>query len=184
LHGRNDREGGKFKRAGVGRGQAHTLDDSIRTDCIRWLLPDSPAEFGYLAWMEQLRLGLNRRLLLGLFDYEAHFAVYEAGACYHKHLDAFQGGVNRILSTVFYLNTHWLPGDGGELLIHAPDARLGNVFLLPDNSAIMPKKMLETVTPDFGTMAIFLSAIFPHEVAVTHRKRCSIAGWFRGSNRT
>jgi SM-20-related protein len=135
---------------------------------MRWLHPDDPAEAAYLAWMEQLRQGLNRRLFLGLFDYEAHFAVYSAGAFYRKHLDAFQGETNRVLSTVFYLNPHCLPDDGGELLIHAP---VGDA-------------LLETVTPEFGTMAIFLSAIFPHEVAVTRRKRCSIAGWFRGREAT
>ena len=155
---------GELKRAGVGRGLALTVADSIRSDSLRWLLPDSPAEAAYLAWMERLRLGLNRRLCLGLFGYESHFAVYEAGGRYQRHLDAFQGASNRILTTVFYLNPHWLPGDCGELLIHASTG----------------DALLATVMPDFGTMVVFLSAIFPHEVAVTHRKRYSIAGWFRG----
>lgn len=95
-----------FQPAGIGRGRQHTLAAAIRTDTLRWLLPDSPAESAYLAWMEQLRLGLNRRLFMGLFDYEAHFAVYAAGGHYHKHLDAFQGDTNRVLTTVFYLNPH------------------------------------------------------------------------------
>ena len=154
----------ELKCAGVGRGQAHTLDDALRTDGIRWLRPDSPAEIAFLAWMEQLRLGLNRRLFLGLFDYESHFAVYDAGAFYRKHLDAFQGLPNRVLSTVFYLNQYWMPDDCGELLIYSPH----------DDT------LMETVPPDLATMVIFLSAVFPHEVAVTQRKRYSIAGWFRG----
>ena len=155
---------GEFKRAGVGRGLAHTLDGSIRTDSLRWLLPDDPAEAAYLAWMEQLRLGLNRRLYLGLFGYESHFAVYEVGGHYHKHLDAFQGSANRVLTTVYYLNPRWSPDDCGELLIHAATG----------------DTLLATVMPEFGTMVVFLSAVFPHEVAVTHRQRHSIAGWFRG----
>ena len=154
----------ELKRAGVGRGQGYLLDGLIRTDGIRWLRPDSPAEIAFLAWMEQLRLGLNRRLFLGLFDYESHFAVYDAGAFYRKHLDAFQGVPNRVLSTVFYLNQYWMPDDCGELLIYSPH----------DDT------LMETVPPDLATMVIFLSAVFPHEVAVTHRKRYSIAGWFRG----
>ncbi|MCX7109152.1 MAG: 2OG-Fe(II) oxygenase [Proteobacteria bacterium] len=164
LHRRILSFSGEFKRAGIGRGQALTQDDSIRTDCLRWLRPDNLAETDYLAWMEQLRLALNRRLFLGLFDYESHFAVYEAGGCYRKHLDAFHGETNRVLSTVYYLNPHWLPSHCGELLIHAPTG----------------DTLLQSVTPAFGTMAIFLSALFPHEVAVTRRKRYSIAGWFRG----
>ncbi len=154
----------EFKRAGVGRGLGLQTDGLTRTDGIRWLLNDDLAEKAYLAWMEQLRLGLNRRLFLGLFDYESHFAVYEAGGSYRTHLDAFQGETNRVLSTVFYLNPHWLPDSCGELLIHEPDGIA----------------LLETVMPDFGTMVIFLSTQFPHQVAVTHRKRYSIAGWFRG----
>jgi SM-20-related protein len=153
-----------FQPAMIGRGRQHTLAAAIRTDTLRWLLPDSPAESAYLAWMEQLRLGLNRRLWLGLFDYEAHFAVYAAGGHYHKHLDAFQGGANRVLTTVFYLNPHWSSADCGELRIHAATG----------------DALLTTVMPEFGTLVLFLSASFPHEVAITHRPRYSIAGWFRG----
>ena len=155
---------GECKKAGVGRGQTHLIDELIRSDGIRWLQTDHWAETAYLAWMEQLRLGLNRRLFLGLFEYESHFAVYETGGGYRKHLDAFQGTSNRLLSTVFYLNLHWLPEHCGELLIHGP---IGDI-------------LLETIPPDFGTMVIFQSAVFPHEVAITHHKRYSIAGWFRG----
>lgn len=155
---------GSLQPGGIGRGVQHTLVAAIRTDTLRWLLPDSPAESAYLAWMEQLRLGLNRRLFLGLFDYEAHFAVYAAGGHYRKHLDAFQGNTNRVLSTVLYLNPHWSPADGGELRIHAATG----------------DALLATVMPEFGTLVLFLSANFPHEVAITQRPRYSIAGWFRG----
>jgi SM-20-related protein len=137
----------------------------VRTDAIRWLGPDDPAEAAYLAWMERLRLGLNRRLFIGLFEYEAHFAVYDTGAYYRKHLDAFQGESNRVLTTVFYLNPQWRHEDGGELLVYGLDDGL-----------------LESVMPAFGTLAIFLSTRHPHEVAETRRKRYSIAGWFRINN--
>lgn len=162
LYERIVRLNGEFKSAGVGRGAAHTLDNKVRTDSIRWLCPEHPAEAAYLAWMERLRIGINSRLFLGLFDYEAHFAVYQAGDYYRRHLDAFQGDTNRVVSTVFYLNPQWSPEDGGELLIYDFGGEL-----------------LETVVPNFGTMVIFLSTQFPHEVAVSHRTRQSIAGWFR-----
>ena len=38
-----------------------------------------------------------------------------------------------------------------------------------------------TVNPTFGTMIIFLSESFPHEVLISHATRRSIAGWFRVS---
>ena len=152
-------EGG-MSRAGIGRGRS--LNDAVRGDAIRWLGQDDAAEAAYLAWMERLRLGLNRRLFLGLFDYEAHFAVYQPGAYYRKHLDAFPGASNRLLTTVYYLNPQWTPADGGELRIYDLDGGL-----------------LENVAPEFGKMALFLSATHPHEVAATRQKRLSIAGWFR-----
>jgi len=65
---------------------------------------------------------------------------------------------------VCYLNQYWMPDDCGELLIYSP----------------YDDTLMETVPPDLATMVIFLSDVFPHEVAVTHRKRYSIAGWFRG----
>ncbi|MFZ3017309.1 MAG: 2OG-Fe(II) oxygenase [Gallionella sp.] len=37
------------------------------------------------------------------------------------------------------------------------------------------------MNPTFGTMIIFLSESFPHEVLVSHATRRSIAGWFRVS---
>lgn len=149
--------------AGVGRGAQQQVAAAIRTDRIHWLNRDDPAEAAYLHWMEGLRLGLNRRLNLGLFEYEAHFAVYEPGAYYRRHLDAFQGSANRVLSTVFYLNPAWSQALGGQLLIYESEG-----------SAV-----IECVSPASGTMALFLSAVFPHEVLPGQRLRHSIAGWFR-----
>ena len=65
-----------------------------------------------------LRLELNKRLFLGLFDYECHFARYAPGGFYKKHRDAFVGDSNRILSTVLYLNPGWRAEWGGELLMY------------------------------------------------------------------
>jgi len=118
--------------------------------------------------MEGLRLGLNRRLFMGLFDYESHFAHYPIGAFYKKHRDAFAGQSgnrqpNRVLSTVLYLNSAWQPHEGGELLIYAEDG----------------EAIIETVVPVYGRLVIFLSEKFPHEVLPATRERKSIAGWFR-----
>ena len=113
--------------------------------------------------MEALRIGLNEALFLGLFDYECHYAIYDAGSGYAKHSDVLQGKKNRILSTVLYLNEDWQASDGGELVMFDP---AGNA-------------VIATVIPTFGTMIIFLSESFPHEVLLAHSKRRSIAGWFR-----
>ncbi|MBY4678729.1 2OG-Fe(II) oxygenase [Marinobacterium sp. CAU 1594] len=155
----------EFKIAGIGRDQEHQLNRSIRSDTIHWLERGQPAVDSYLDWTEQLRQAVNRRLFLGLFDYESHYAYYPEGAFYKKHYDAFRGQTSRVLTTVLYLNPDWQPCDGGELLIYDGEGRV-----------------LERVRPEFGTLVIFLSEEFPHEVLPVNKPRYSIAGWYRVNN--
>jgi len=155
-----------FKPARIGRELDEMSNPFVRNDRIRWLDPQVPVVADYLAWAEGLRLALNRRLFLGLFDYECHFAYYPPGAFYKRHRDAFQGERNRVLTTVSYFNPNWQPGDGGQLLLYAPD----------DGA------LLETVQPGYGQTVIFLSERFPHEVVPAQRDRYSIAGWYRINN--
>lgn len=155
-----------LQRAGIGRHQDHQINNSVRRDSIRWLSSEHTAEREYLEWMDGLRSGINERLFMGLFDYECHFAHYPPGAFYQRHLDAFQGRTNRVLTTVYYLNDQWQADQGGELLLYANDS----------------DRVLEQVLPETGTLLVFLSDRFPHEVLETHRDRYSIAGWFRVNN--
>jgi SM-20-related protein len=149
--------------AGVGRNASHQKNRFVRRDRVHWLERDQPVDSAFLDWMEQLRLALNERLYLGLFDYECHFAHYPPGAFYKRHVDAFRGRTNRVLTTVFYLNPGWTTADGGELLFYEADEELPFLRLLPT----------------YGTLVVFLSDEFPHEVLKAHRDRYSIAGWFR-----
>lgn len=154
-----------LNRAGVGRADAHTTEDAIRTDLTHWLeLDQDETEARFLATMETLRLALNEKLMLGLFEYEAHFALYPAGAFYKRHVDAFRGEKNRIISTVLYLNPNWQEGDGGELALYRE----------------MEEVPFHMVEPRFGRLVVFLSEDIPHEVLESHAPRRSIAGWFRG----
>jgi len=156
--------GEALTRAGVGREDDHQLNRFVRSDETCWLEPGEAVADAFLGWMEQLRLGINRWLFLGLFDYEAHYARYSPGAFYRRHRDAFAGGdSNRVLSTVLYLNPSWMPEDGGEMLLYADDEL----------------SIVERVQPLYGRLAVFLSEDFPHEVLPTRRTRYSIAGWFR-----
>jgi len=93
-------ENDELSRAGVGRGGAFKIDDGVRRDTTRWLTRDTLARCRYLDQMEALRIELNRRLFLGLFEYESHFALYEKGAFYRRHYDSFQGDASRIVSSV------------------------------------------------------------------------------------
>jgi len=155
--------GEQFKQAGIGRDQRHTVDDLVRTDEVCWISEDSEAGRAWLSWTAELQSFLNRRLFLGLFSFESHFAHYAPGDFYKMHLDAFKGESNRVLSLVVYLNLDWQPEDGGELVIQSGEST----------------QDLVKVTPAFGTVVVFLSEEFPHEVLPASRDRYSIAGWFR-----
>lgn len=155
----------ELKAASIGRGAEQQLNPDIRRDRIQWLEEHNEPDGQYLELMTQLKNGLNRRLFMGLFDYESHYAVYQPGAFYKKHVDALKGSQNRILTTVFFLNPHWKEADCGELIIYDEQ----------DNE-------LERIAPKMGHFVIFLSERFPHEVRQTLAQRNSIAGWFRVSN--
>ena len=166
-----NRAGEAFVPAGVGRAEDYTLNSFVRRDAIAWIEGNTEAEKQWLNWSNRLRLFLNRRLFLGLFSFESHFSHYQSGAFYKKHLDAFKGNplkdsTNRVLSVVAYFNPGWQPEDGGELAMFNESA--ADPFLC--------------VTPAYGTLVVFLSEDFPHEVRAANRDRYSIAGWFRVNN--
>lgn len=157
-----------FVPAGIGRAQEQMKNEFVRRDEIHWLERSDPTEAQWLVWVDALRDYLNRRLFLGLFSYEAHFAHYAPGAFYKRHVDAFRGEANRILSTVLYLNEGWQHADGGQLVLY-PEVGL---------------EPLAKVDPVMGTLAVFLSEEFPHEVLPAARHRFSIAGWCRVNTST
>ena len=155
-----------FRSARIGRDQARQINRFVRRDRIRWLESDYEPLHYYFDWCERLRERINSELFLGLFDYECHYAHYPKGAFYRKHVDAFKGEANRRLSTILYLNPDWQPTDGGELVLYSEDGIT----------------TLETVYPHIGTMVLFLSEEFPHEVLPAYRSRYSLTGWFRINN--
>ena len=153
----------QYRHAGIGRADQHQKNESIRSDEIDWIDDGSPAGEAWLDWCSQLQLALNQRLFLGLFSFESHFAHYAPGRFYGRHLDAFKGRTNRVLSLVTYLNEDWHPSDGGELVLYQDDE---------DDTGLR-------VVPEAGTVVLFLSDEFPHEVLPAKADRYSIAGWFR-----
>ncbi|AWG84026.1 2OG-Fe(II) oxygenase [Vibrio parahaemolyticus] len=152
-----------WKKARIGRNDDVTRIESIRSDKIQWLKPAMGQPIAnYLSKMEEIRQEVNRHFFLGLFEYEAHFAKYEKGDFYQKHLDCFKGNENRRLTTVFYMNESWSEEDAGELVVYG-----------------LNDKEIATIPPRGGRLLVFLSEQFPHEVLPTNAERFSIAGWFR-----
>lgn len=155
----------RLKRAGIGRESDFQLDREVRRDWIFWLNRQRPVQAAFLDACERLRRALNRRLFLGLFEFEAHLALYPEGAFYKRHFDSFRGAANRMVSLVVYLNRDWAPGDGGELVLYPRDAA----------DAVR-------VEPRAGTLVLFMSEEVEHEVLPTTAARASVAGWFRLNN--
>lgn len=153
----------KYVGAGIGRGENYLKTEFVRTDEICWITGDSPAGRLWIEWSYRLKHFLNQQLFLGLFSFESHFAHYPPGAYYKRHYDAFRGEVNRVLSVVVYLNPGWTSADGGALVLYRNDEDCEGIKVLPL----------------YGTVVVFLSEEFPHEVLATKRDRYSVAGWYR-----
>jgi len=153
-----------LKAAGIGRGSAPVRDRSVRRDKIAWLQGATPAQLALFECLENLRVGLNQRLFLGLKRVEAHYATYHSGDFYTAHVDSFQGRASRIVSFVLYLNDDWQPGDGGALQIY------GRTNNNASDAVILP---------EMGRVVLFMSEEIRHGVLEAHRTRYSLACWFR-----
>ena len=152
----------RFKKAGISASSSLHVDSNKRRDKILWLDEDGEAQSEFLDFSNGLKEYLNRSLYLGLSYYESHFAIYNEGDFYEKHLDAFKNSKNRVVTTVYYLNDEWNENDGGELIVYDEN-----------------NKEIAKVMPNANTLVVFMSEKFPHEVLSTNKKRYSIAGWFR-----
>ncbi len=159
-------DSGQFASARIGRGLQQMAEDSIRSDRIHWLdAHDSQADIA--DWFEQIKSwvrAINQNFYLSLNAFECHFACYEPGAFYRRHIDRFQNDDGRRLSLILFLNEGWSKDDGGELIIYHPD---------------VPAQKLATVWPEIGTLVLFQSDRFPHEVMPTKRRRLALTGWLK-----
>lgn len=155
-----------LEAAGIGRDDTFQLDRSVRRTRISWLDGSGPTQKAFLEWAEPIRQSLNRELLIGLFEFEACFAVYPEGGFYDRHLDSFEGARNRVMSLVVYLNEDWQADLGGALVIWPERA----------GEADRPAARL---LPLGGGVTFMLSETVPHAVEVTHARRYAIAGWWR-----
>ncbi len=155
---------GALAPAAVGRGGGKRHDPTVRGDSTSWLdAARDPAEAAVLSALDALRVALNRALMLGLADVEAHFSRYPAGARYCRHRDRFRDDDARVVSVVLYLNEDWAEADGGALRVFDP----------------LDASSYQDLSPLGGRAIVFLSADIEHEVRAATRVRRSIAAWMR-----
>ena len=158
-----NRQAAGFRPAGTGRGEGNARRELVRSDDSHWIDRESATLAQARLWanLDALMQAFNRKLFLGLADFEGHYAAYPPGGFYRRHLDTFQGGSTRVVTVVLYLNESWRPGDGGELRVH--DSAGGHV----------------DVEPRGGTLVCFMSREAEHEVLASRVERLSFTGWFR-----
>lgn len=150
---------GHLQKASIGKGTTKQIQGDVRGDFILWL-DDHP----FLNALEEIRQELNRFFFLGLKRVEAHFALYPPGAGYDKHIDNHRGANHRKITFVLYLNENWQKSDGGQLSIFNPEQE---------------HEKIAEVEPTLGTLILFRSDLFPHQVEKSTADRMSLTGWFR-----
>ncbi len=148
--------------AGIGNDSVQGHDLLIRSDKIYWLDPlhNDPSENEFFELMDQFVRYLNMTCYTGITGYEFHYAMYEKGSFYKKHLDQFRNNSSRAFSMIMYLNAGWQEQDGGELCIHHNDH-------------------VEIISPVNGKCVFFNSSEQLHEVLPTQVPRLSVTGWLK-----
>jgi SM-20-related protein len=154
--------GNQFQHAGTGNDTAVSHDKLMRSDMIYWLdrKHNDQKENAFFDLMDQFVLYLNEACYTGITGYEFHYALYDTGTFYKKHLDQFRSNDSRKYSMISYLNTDWKKEDGGELCIHHANT-------------------LQYIAPENGTTVFFKSNELLHEVLLTNKPRMSITGWLK-----
>ena len=163
---------GEFSQARIGRGGQTKAHTEIRSDRVLWLAQQSatPAQARYLDRLSEVREAINRETFAGLFDWEGHLAVYPIGAFYRAHVDRFKNSSARLVTTILYLNDAWAPEDAGQL----------RIWLEAKNDELHdPQGPYLDIPPIGGTLVVFWSDDFVHEVLPANFERMSITGWFR-----
>lgn len=161
-------EENSFKKAGIGDKTNALIRKEIRSDAIHWLNQDGddPSEKQFFAKIDDWITYLNQTCFMGITTREFHYALYQKGTFYKRHLDTFQIDDRRKLSFVCYLNDeNWQKENGGELVLY------------PKENG---REVEKTVYPFPGRTVIFESQVLEHEVKpVLKSERLSITGWFK-----
>lgn len=151
-----------LRPAGIGNNAKLVQDKQLRSDVIYWLdrKHDNATENLFLDFIDSFVNYLNRTCYTGITGYEFHYALYEKGSFYKRHLDQFQDNKSRQFSMIMYLNEDWKEGDGGELCVYQGAEK-------------------QVISPVSGKCVFFKSSELEHEVLMSQVPRLSITGWLK-----
>jgi SM-20-related protein len=152
----------KLQKAKIGNAQHANLNALMRTDKIFWLdrINENVTENLFFDVIDKFVAYLNQTCYTGITSYEFHYAFYEKGSFYKKHLDQFNNNSSRQYTLIFYLNTNWKISDGGELCVYVNDST-------------------QCISPENGKSVFFKSNQLEHEVLLCNANRMSITGWLK-----
>ena len=152
----------QFNAAGIGNDSKFTTNKLIRSDRIYWLdrKHNNVHENHFFDLMDAFVKYLNETCYTGITGYEFHYAYYDTGSFYKRHLDQFKDNQSRAYSMIMYLNNNWLPLDGGQLCIYHQNST-------------------QIIDPTNGKCVFFKSSDLEHEVLLSHQPRMSITGWLK-----
>jgi SM-20-related protein len=152
----------QMNAAGIGNALVVDKNKLIRSDKIYWLDPrhNDSFENAFFNLIDAFVLFLNQTCYTGITGYEFHYAWYDKGAFYKRHIDQFQTNKDRAFSMIMYLNADWQAADGGEICIYHDD-------------------YTQTIAPLNRQCVFFKSNELPHEVLMTQVPRLSITGWLK-----
>jgi SM-20-related protein len=152
----------RMQAAGTGNDTLAVQNKLVRSDMIYWLdrKHEDQYENAFFDLMDSFVEHLNSSCYTGITGYEFHYALYETGSFYKKHLDQFRNNESRQYSMIIYLNENWMEGDGGQL-------------------SISHEGVDYQIDPTGGKSVFFKSSELEHEVLVTNKPRMSITGWLK-----
>ena len=154
----------KMQSGGIGNNRVKDFKQNKRGDKICWIENHSkdPAEREFLNQVKSFIEHLNNSCYTRINDYEFHYALYETGSSYKRHLDQFKNNTDRKFSLINYLNTDWKAEEGGALSVFHDDG-------------------VNRILPNIRKAVFFKSDASEHEVGVATRPRMSISGWLKSS---
>ena len=153
----------QLKPARIGSQDQKNTNTNIRSDSILWIEPESNPAFSVInEKFKLLSQKLREEFYLPIQGSEFHFAHYQEGSFYSRHLDQPKSSHNRLVSIVHYLNPTWEESWGGQIVLYTED---GPVKIAPQSPATL----------------IFQSHKIEHEVLKTNKDRFSLTGWLYSS---